>query len=283
MRLSLGPLKKKYFSSKKKRVTKKPMAIPPKSHHKRNRRKQIIWFLLIRTIGNFLILFTIFGVSATFGPALYFEVRYEASKYLKVNYKVGEIPTTPQGPSELGKIIQDGQKQKEQPSLFDAVLSGSREEILYPQDPAFSVVIPKIGANEKIVANVDPDNEKEYLNVLLHNIAHAKGTAFPGVNGTTYLFAHSTDDFWNVGRYNAVFYLLNKMEKGDEVVLFFNNKRYNYIVSDKKIVDPDDTHFVAANLGQGEQVILQTCWPPGTAWKRLLIFANPKQTISPRL
>ncbi len=252
------------------------MAIPPKSHHKKKRRNQIIWFLLIRTIGNFLILFTIFGVAATFGPALYFEIRYETAKFLQVHYKVGEVKTVSNEPDAFGKILQQDQVQKEEPSLFNSVLNGTREEILYPQDAMFSVVIPKIGANEKIVANVDPDNEKEYLDVLLHNIAHAKGTAFPGVNGTTYLFAHSTDDFWNVGRYNAVFYLLNKMEKGDEVVLFFNNKRFNYIVSDTKIVDPDDTHFIAANLGQGERVILQTCWPPGTAWKRLLVFAVPK-------
>jgi sortase A len=252
------------------------MAIPPKTHLKKSRRNQIIWFLVIRAIGNFLVLFTIFGVVATFGPAVYFEAHYQFARFFQVQYKVAPVQQVQQGPSELGKIVQQEQRAKTQPSLFNAVLSGSREEILYPQDPVFSVVIPKIGANEKIVANVNPDNEEEYLRVLLHNIAHAKGTAFPGINGTTYLFAHSTDDFWNVGRYNAVFYLLNKMEKGDDVVLFFNNKRYNYKVSDTKIIDPADTHYIASNLGQGEQVILQTCWPPGTAWKRLLIFAVPK-------
>lgn len=252
------------------------MAVPPKSHHKKSRQRQIIWFLIIRTLGNFLVLFTIFGVIATFGPALFFEVRYQAAVFLNVHYKIAQSAPTNQGPTELGKIIQEEQFKPPQPSLLDSVLTGTREEILYPQDPMFSVVIPKIGANEKIIANVDPDNEKEYLQVLLHNIAHAKGTAFPGVNGTTYLFAHSTDDFWNVGRYNAVFYLLNKMQKGDDVVLFFNNKRYNYVVNDTKIIDPSDTHYITANLGQGERVILQTCWPPGTSWKRLLVFAVPK-------
>jgi sortase A len=251
------------------------MAVPPPNHQKKSQRRQIIWFLVIRTIGNFLVLFTIFGVAATFGPALYFEVRYQAAQFLNVHYKVAAVHVD-QGPTALGKIVAQEQQQKTQPNLFNTVLSGQREEILYPQDPAFSVVIPKIGANEKIVANVDPDNEKEYLNVLLHNIAHAKGTAFPGINGTTYLFAHSTDNFWDVGRYNAVFYLLNKMTIGDEIVIFFNNKRYNYVVNDTKIIDPTDTHFIASNLGQGERVILQTCWPPGTAWKRLLVFAVPK-------
>ena len=252
------------------------MAVPLKHHQKSSRTKQIIWFLVLRTFGNFLVLFTIFGVAATFGPAVYFETRYQVAHLFKVQYKVGQEVVVNKGPSELGKIVSQPLEVKAEPSLLSTVLSGKREEILFPQDPSFSVIIPKIGANEKIQRNVDPNNEEEYLRVLLQNIAHAKGTAFPGVNGTTYLFAHSTDNFWNVGRYNAVFYLLNKMEIGDDVVLFFNGKRYNYAVSETKIIDPSDTHFIASNLGLGEKVILQTCWPPGTAWKRLLIFATPK-------
>ena len=250
------------------------MARPASNNHKNRRMRQIIQFLIIRTLSNFLILFAIFGVSTTFGPALYFEAQYHLSRFLSVKYKV--IQETPKGPSGFAKILQKGRLQSTQPDLLRSILSGTREEILYPQDPAFSVMIPKIGANEKIVPNVNPDNEQEYLKVLMNDIAHAKGTSFPGLNGTTYLFAHSTDDFWNVGRYNAVFYLLNKLETGDDVVLFFNDKRYNYTVTETKIVDADDTQYVSGNAGLGERIILQTCWPPGTAWKRLLVFATPK-------
>lgn len=251
------------------------MAVPPKHHIKKSERNKKIKFLIIRTASNFLILFTIFGVLATFGPAAFFEAQYKASELLSYRYSAAqEVPT---GPSELGKIIRQEQLQKKEASLFSNVLAGKREEILYPEDPNFTVIIPKIGANERIVANVNPDNESEYLEVLRTSIAHAKGTAYPGLGGTTYLFAHSTDNFWNVGRYNAVFYLLNKMEKGDEVVLFFSGKRFNYIVTDTKIVDANDIHYIDSFLGLGEKVILQTCWPPGTAWKRLLVFAEPKR------
>ena len=246
------------------------MALPPKSHQKKLK-KQIFWYLVIKTVSNFLIIFCIFGISATFGPALYFEAQYHLSKVLDVNYKVAT--DVPEGPSELAKIMKRGQSQ---PNLFGTVMSGKREEILYPQDPQFTVMIPKIGANEKIQENVDPNNEEEYLRVLSQDIAHAKGTAFPGVNGTTYLFAHSIDNFWNVGRYNAVFYLLNKLVVGDDVIVFYDNKRHDYKVTETKIVESNDTHYIASNLGQGERVILQTCWPPGTAWKRLLVFATPK-------
>jgi len=251
------------------------MAIPPNYHKKKIRRNKIIKYLIFRTLGNFLILFSLFGVSATFGPAIYFEAKFELAKAFSVHYKVAQTPNVP---SELGKIIKEMQKQNAttEKSLFESILSGEREKVLIPVSSEFSVVVPKIGANEKVFPNVDPNNENEYLQVLKNGIAHAKGTAFPGMNGTTYLFAHSTDNFWNVGRYNAVFYLLNKMEKGDEITLFYNGKRFDYVVRDTKIVDPSDTHFIASNIGQGERVILQTCWPPGTAWKRLLVFAVPK-------
>jgi LPXTG-site transpeptidase (sortase) family protein len=251
------------------------MPVPPKKTHIHKINPAVIKYLAIRTLGNFLILFTIFGVTATFGPALYFESRYQLTQFFDIKYEV--VKETPTSPSEFTKILQKGQKIKRQPNLFDEVLNGDQEEILYPEDPSFTVMIPKIGANERVTPNVDPNNEKEYLEVLSRTIAHAKGTSFPGLDGTTYLFAHSTDNFWSVGRYNAVFYLLNKMEIGDEVVLFFNGKRYNYTVSETKIVDSTDTHYIDSAMGQGERVILQTCWPPGTAWKRLLVFATPKK------
>jgi LPXTG-site transpeptidase (sortase) family protein len=58
--------------------------------------------------------------------------------------------------------------------------------------------------------------------------------------------------------------------------VFFQGKRFNYVVYETKIVDSDDTEYLDSALGQGERLILQTCWPPGTDWKRTLVFARPK-------
>ncbi len=231
-------------------------------------------YLIFRTLGNFFILFTIFGFFATFGPAAYYEIQYRIGKAYGVTYQVSSVE---QKPSELGEVIKRSKisTSQQSPSFLGGVLSGEKEQILVPPSTDFSIVIPKIGASEAISANVDPSNEKEYLEILSHSVAHARGSAFPGLKGTTYLFAHSADNFWNVGRYNAVFYLLKELVPGDEVVVFFQGKRFNYKVTDKKIVDPQDTSYIKSNLGKGEELILQTCWPPGTTWKRLLIIAKP--------
>lgn len=232
-------------------------------------------FLILRTVGNFLVLFAIFGILATFGPALYYEVSYKIIQARGVRYTVPQVTTTRLGQLMAAESAGAPNTHSGSPSLAN-VLSGPTEQILIPPDTEFSIVIPKIGASARVFPNVDPNNENEFLPVLLHGVAHAKGTVFPGLPGNTYLFAHSTDNFWDVGRYNAVFYLLKDLQPGDEVIVFFHNVRHNYVITESRVVDPTDTSAIMNSHGGPEQLVLQTCWPPGTSWKRILVFARPK-------
>jgi sortase A len=138
----------------------------------------------------------------------------------------------------------------------------------------FSIYIPKIQAKSQIIANVDTAEENDYLQALKNGVAHAKGTYFPGQGKNIYLFAHSTDTDINVARYNAIFYLLRKLEKGDEIIIFFSDKKYIYYVDDKTITNPTDISWLNNN-SQEETLILQTCYPPGTSLKRLIVTAKP--------
>ncbi len=237
---------------------------------------EIIRYLILRSIGNFLVLFAVFGVVATFGPALYYEISFKIVQARGVHYQVYEPKETT---SPLGEIL----KQQKIGSIkvynggFADVLAGPKEQILIPSDTSFSILIPKIGANARVFANIDASNENEFLPILQKGVAHAKGTVFPGMKGNIYLFAHSTDSFWNVGRYNAIFYLLKDLQPGDDVVVFFQNKRHNYVVTGSKVVDSTDVSYIVDAQNQGAEIlILQTCWPPGTTWKRLFVFAKPK-------
>lgn len=230
-------------------------------------RKEAFKFITLRAIGNFLVLFSLYGVFATFGPAFYFEVQFRIIEARGINYTIADTSS----PDQTNVVSADG------PSFGD-VLAGSKEQILVPKDTNFSIVIPKIGASSRVKANVDPNNEEEFRRELLTGVAHAKGSVFPGLPGNTYLFAHSTDNWWNVGRYNAVFYLLKELKPGDDIVVFFENRRYNYVVKGSFITDPEDTSLLRESQKPGgpQQLILQTCWPPGTAWKRLFVIAVPK-------
>ena len=236
-------------------------------------KSEIVRFLILRSIGNFLVLFAIFGVVATFGPILYYEVLFGIAKFRGVHYEVAKDLG---GQSTFGEILKQQKISSKTTFGFADILAGPKEQILIPIDTVFDILIGKIGANAKVYHNVDPGNPKEFLPILKKGVAHAKGTVFPGQQGNIYLFAHSTDNFWDVGRYNAVFYLIKDLIPGDEVVIFFQNKRYNYVIRESKIVDPQDVSYITQSISGIQQLILQTCWPPGTTWKRLLVLAKPK-------
>ena len=202
-------------------------------------------------------------IAKTFYQPIREEVRFFVESRVQKQYVVV-------GNKDIGKII----LQQPQPTkgFLAKAFNIKPIEILSPVDPNFSIVIPKIGANSRIIDNVDPSNEEVYLAALKKGVAHSEGTAYPGEGGHIFLFAHSTDYFWNVGTYNAVFYLLYKLEKNDEVDLFYKGQRYVYKVIGQEIVDPSQVEYLTRQTNR-EFLTMQTCWPLGTTLKRLLIFA----------
>jgi len=149
-----------------------------------------------------------------------------------------------------------------------------QEAASYGVNSYFSVVVPKIGAASDVVANVSTAGKSDYLEALQQGVAHARGTYFPGQGREIFLFSHSTDSPLNFARYNAVFFLLGRLEAGDEVIVFFADKKYVYEVVDKQVVPASDTTWLTQGSPE-ELLILQTCYPPGTTWKRQLVFAKP--------
>jgi LPXTG-site transpeptidase (sortase) family protein len=233
-------------------------------------RNEKIKFIVFRSLGNFLLLFSLFGVAMTFGPAIYYEIQFRTIQARGIQYEVTDEGTLAEKGEENADIQTTGSP------TFGDILTGETVQYLEATDTKFSILIPKIGANARIYPNVDPANDTAFKPILEKGIAHAKGSVFPGISGNTYLFAHSTDNWWNVGRYNAVFYLLKELQPGDDVVVFFENQRHDYVVESTVIKDADDTEFLKNAQKGPERLILQTCWPPGTTWKRLYVVAIPK-------
>lgn len=139
--------------------------------------------------------------------------------------------------------------------------------------PQFGLVIPKIGVDAPVIPQVDPNNYKDYMRVLKKGVALAKGSSYPDQNGVSYIFAHSTNlnPYW-ISYYNAVFYLLNKLKPGDQIFIWYHNKKYTYIVNRVFITSKDDKSFLFSSQ---KKLVLQTCYPPGTSLKRLIVIAYP--------
>lgn len=144
-----------------------------------------------------------------------------------------------------------------------------------PVDLEFSIVVPKINANAKVIKNVDPFDSKIYQLALTRGVAHAKNTSTPDKNGNTFIFAHSAGNWYQANQFNAVFYLLNKLETGDEIIVYYQSQKYIYSVDEIKFVKPDEINYLSSQLNTNK-LTLMTCWPPGTTLKRLVVISTLK-------
>jgi len=156
----------------------------------------------------------------------------------------------------------------------------TEQKIEIEKSDEFFIQIPKILAFSKVVENVSPFDQAEYLSVLKQNlVAHSKESDTPGsgIGKMTYVFAHSSTREIDDIRNNAVFYLLGELELNDEILIKYHGQNLKYRVYDKKVVEASEVEYLNYKDENKEILILQTCWPIGTDWNRLLIFAEITQ------
>lgn len=217
----------------------------------------------LRLLGNGLILAGVLGLIVSFYPIVSSQMGFLA----KNNW------FTAQGddPTVLGSNSGFGAINEEKPKIYLPALTKE------PINKDFGILIDKIDVNAPVVADVNSADYNDYINALKKGAAHAKGTAYPGQgvdgNNNVFIFAHSTLNLWDVPRYNAIFILLNKLEPGDRITTFYKGLRYDYIVDSKKIVEADDVKYLTEPSSE-HILTLQTCDPPGTNLRRLIVTAK---------
>ncbi len=57
-------------------------------------RSEIIRFLILRSLGNFLVLVALYGVALTFGPIIRYEVQYQVIKWRHVQFIIKNTTAT---------------------------------------------------------------------------------------------------------------------------------------------------------------------------------------------
>ena len=173
------------------------------------------------------------------------------------------------------RFILESKKDVEQIVFSDNTEEPDFENIspVKPVDENFSIIISAINVNAPIVEDVSMINKNEYTNALRYGVAHAKDTALPGEKGNTFLFAHSSLNFWQLGPFATVFNLLRETRQGDVVTMYYKGKPYEYKITKKYIVngwntEPFDVEYDKPTL------TLVTCDPPGSTVNRLVVIAE---------
>ncbi len=224
--------------------------------------------LLIRFIGYFATFLGSTIISFGLGPVVSSEFKYRYDQLFGIQHRLAPTVITSEGQQSDDFSQDSGQSSQS----FGEVNTPS-DNLIRPVSTDYGIVIEKINANAKIVADVDPGNEQEYSQALFKGVAAAEGSTNPGEPGNLYIFSHSVDAPWNIVRFNAVFYLLRELNKGDKISIFYTGKRYDYGVFDKKITSPSDISFLT-NRYDKPVLTLQTCDPPGTLLNRLVVRAQ---------
>lgn len=211
-------------------------------------------------------IFVNLGYGLVLGAILLLIYAFSPILIQELNYRLSKESTKIEVADPYKPMFEIADTQKQQLIVEEAKKWGVETD--------FSIVIPKISAAAKIIPNVNPADENSYNEALKNGVGHASGSAFPGNKGSIYLFSHSTNSLLNVARYNAIFYLVKELEKDDEIIIFYTGRKFTYKVTEKVITAADDVKWLN-NPSSEEQLILQTCWPPGTSTKRLIVIAKP--------
>ncbi len=142
--------------------------------------------------------------------------------------------------------------------------------------PEPKLIIPKINVDAPAVYDINPNDNNDVLGGLRAGVVHypiPNASSTPGQNGATVILGHSSNDVFDSGAYKFVFVQLSKLEKGDTFYINYQGTRYTYSVSKKEIIDPTEVSKVTGDQTKPTAILI-TCEPPGTALKRLLVFAD---------
>ncbi|PIZ00830.1 hypothetical protein COY61_01480 [bacterium (Candidatus Gribaldobacteria) CG_4_10_14_0_8_um_filter_33_9] len=143
-----------------------------------------------------------------------------------------------------------------------------------PQKPSYTaptsnenkLKIPKINVSAPIIFGSSQQLKK---GVLLYS-----GT-LPGQKGKTIILGHSAPVGWPDINYDNVFSNINQLEKGDEIFIFYNKKKYIYEVFAQKIFLPKNEEQALSIEDKNQSIlILLTCWPPGKDYQRLGVLTK---------
>lgn len=125
------------------------------------------------------------------------------------------------------------------------------------------LVIPKIGVNIPIVEGQESDS------ALWKGAWRVSGSSTPREGGNTVLSAHR---FRYRPPSNLTLYLLDKVQAGDIMIVYWQGKEYDYRVSKTKIVPRENTDIAEPTLTA--QLTVFTCHPLFSTKERLVVVGE---------
>jgi sortase A len=185
----------------------------------------------------------------------------------------GGEPASANTPDKVSDKVTEEVQERFARSLPERVVEKVRgPRVNAPEEKTLKLTVPKL---ERVDGVPVYDAAKpEYEDAMHDGTAHVKGTGFPWQRGANvYIAGHRVG--YPGTKSNLVFWDLDKLEKGDEILLTdADGKTYTYEVFDKFVVDPDAVRVLRPVPGKSV-VSLQTCTLPDYS-RRLVVQGELK-------
>lgn len=147
------------------------------------------------------------------------------------------------------------------PANFQATAKTNSLEI-----PALKLQAPLVIAKSTQIASLERDLDK--------GVVYYPGSVMPGENGQIAILGHSAPPNWPKIKHDWVFSEISKLKAGDEIILYFNNKKYTYKIFHTAIVNKGEEVGTAGLTGNNNILTIISCWPPGKNYQRIAVSAE---------
>jgi len=229
----------------------------------------------LKTLATALVLFFIFFLLFN-APAYYQILKNDINHIIntaqenRLAHHTEPAESTEPPEQELMVLSKDPIEQKQQFPELDLTIT----------PPDNRIIIPSIGKNIPITevetSTIDTDwtsMDDDILEALKDGVVRYPGTALPGEEGNTFITGHSSYYLWDDGDYKDVFALLPQVEVGEQVIIYYNQQKYTYQITEKYEVSPSDVDVLAQPDGVN-RLTLMTCTPVGMNIKRLILIGE---------
>ncbi len=194
------------------------------------------------------------------------ETRAEAERVLT---RAGKSQIDPQ---KLLPVMAEKPESRKEFDWLDLPVLPSDDRIVIP---AIGKSVPLVEMGTQSIEGGDWDElEKSIQEGLKGGVVIYPGTAKPGEKGNSFLTGHSSNYPWVRSEFNDTFALLGQLNKGDEFTVYYQGRAFDYRIYDKFEVNPDNVSVLQQNTDGRQVMTLMTCWPVGTALKRLIVKAE---------
>jgi sortase A len=126
-------------------------------------------------------------------------------------------------------------------------------------DAVGRIKIPKIGVSQVVVEGTNTSD-------LMRGPGRYDDSSLPGLPGTTAVAGHRTT-------YGAPFRNINKLKRGDRLMMEMPYGKFTYELIRTRIVDPSDYGVTRSVRGQ-DRLVLTACHPLYSAAQRIVVFAR---------